>query len=301
MKNDHLNSLRKNFLVIFLHIPKTAGTTLKHILKLKYLSSCPSYFFNHRHVLGYYNIYEHEERIQCIKNLSKTQRRKVSYFEGHYGYGVHKLFPQRSLYITLLRDPLERMLSTYYHFQDPINREMHNLPKNVSLMKLLSYGQSFNAHFFDNAQVRYLAGEDGNFIEEEPNKLNPEMLEVAKSRLSQNNLIFGLTEHFDESLLLFQRKLGWTSPFYVSSNVSKIRKNAEQPSGDEIDLIKKLNKLDIKLYQYALNKFELEIKQYGMTFWNDLKKFKQLNRVYQKFFAPIYKTLPKIRSIMLKL
>jgi hypothetical protein len=83
------------------------------------------------------------------------------------------------------------------------------------------------ARDFDNGQVRRLCGDDFAF-----GACSPAHLARAKDNLSRFAFT-GLTERFDETVLLLASKLGWTSTLYVPKLVNRHRAAIVTPS-DEI-------------------------------------------------------------------
>ncbi len=92
--------------LIFLHIPKTAGTTLNRIIEWQYN---PLSIFT----MDPYRIRATPERL---KQLPEARRRRLRMVRGHFYYGVHEYLPQGSTYITMLREPVARFLSSYYSY-----------------------------------------------------------------------------------------------------------------------------------------------------------------------------------------
>src|SRR5438477_7017615 len=90
--------------VIFLHVPKTAGTTLNRLIEWEYplfqMYSVDPVFFRWS--------------AARLRKLSKERLRKIRVFKGHMLFGLHEVLPQSATYITVLRDPIERTLSAYY-------------------------------------------------------------------------------------------------------------------------------------------------------------------------------------------
>ncbi len=90
--------------LIFLHIPKTAGTTLNRIIERQY---SPFAIFT----MDPYRIRATAERL---KRLPEGRRRRLRVVRGHLFYGIHEFLPQGATYITMLHEPLARTLSAYY-------------------------------------------------------------------------------------------------------------------------------------------------------------------------------------------
>ncbi|NEO03330.1 MAG: sulfotransferase family protein, partial [Moorea sp. SIO3I7] len=96
-----MNSKQQHSL-IFLHIPKTAGTTLHYIINRQYKSE---YIFE---------VNCRESRNELIR-MSEVQKSKIKVIRGHMEFGWHEFIAQPCTYITMLRDPVERVISFYFY------------------------------------------------------------------------------------------------------------------------------------------------------------------------------------------
>src|SRR5678815_1148823 len=79
--------------LIFLHIPKTAGTTLNRIIEWQYN---PLSIFT----MDPYRIRATPERL---RKLSEGRRRRLRMVRGHLYHGIHEFLPQGGTYFTMLR------------------------------------------------------------------------------------------------------------------------------------------------------------------------------------------------------
>ena len=96
--------------VIFLHLGKTAGATLRRILRrnvpgsqtlaLRNPSSAPHGFLS-------------AIPIERFADLPETERARPRLIMAHMVYGIHEHVPRPATYITLLRHPVARALSGY--------------------------------------------------------------------------------------------------------------------------------------------------------------------------------------------
>src|SRR5258707_12286863 len=91
--------------LLFLHVHKTAGTTLHRIIEREY---------NPFHI---YTIEggRVEWSIDHLKKLPEWRRAALRVVKGHMSFGLHEFLPQPSTYITFLRDPVERCISSYFY------------------------------------------------------------------------------------------------------------------------------------------------------------------------------------------
>jgi len=283
-------------LLIYFHIPKNAGTTLGRMIKLKLGFWPPARLLHHTVTLGYYHVPEAGPRMDAIGRLSQRDQQRVRFFEAHVGFGVHKFLPQPNTYITMLRDPIDRALSVYYTL-----RQHRLLPEDTTLETFLRHGDPQRVWWIDNAQVRYLAGEDGNIVNTPQGTCRPELLEVAKQRLDEHFLFVGITERFDASVILLRRILGWRSCYYATSNVTRQRKSVDEMPPPTLDLLREYNTLDLDLYDHACARFEERVGAEGPSFETELDRFAVRNRRYNNTIGRAYAALPAGRRLLSRL
>jgi hypothetical protein len=87
--------------VIFLHIGKTAGTTLR---KIMYRHFAPDEVLRVRNRSQSPARLRRKETPAILASLSETERARARLVLGHVIFGLHRLLPQPSRYITLVRD-----------------------------------------------------------------------------------------------------------------------------------------------------------------------------------------------------
>lgn len=276
--------------VIFLHIPKAAGSTMRKIINREYskYSNDSVYLFDGSNI---------ESSIEKFKRLPKKDRNKIKILKGHMSYGYHEYFDNECEYFTLLRDPIDRVISDFYYILEQPSHSRYEKVKKGS-MSLYDYLKSKMSVAMSNAQTRlvagYLSGAGDVKKEDLPfGKCTEETLLEAEENLKEFSVV-GLTERFDETLILLKRAFGWKTPYYTRANVTKKRPKKREISQESIRLIKDYNKYDIELYEYGKKLFDEQIEDYGHSFYKDLTKFKKKNRFFQKYS---YITKPLIRSV----
>lgn len=252
----------ENRLVILLHIPKTAGTSLRSVFQRQFAA--------HEFVYYYRAPSDTDmRRLEALDQEPPEVKRRYRGLSGHMPYGIHRQYPQESIYLTMLRAPVSQVLS-HYHFirRNPINRA-HAEVSQLSLEDFVQTGRG------SNFQTRLLAGEAG-----EDYNNDPELLERARQHLDTHFITPGTTERFDESLLIFQHELGWRFPYYVRRMT-----NENSPARQGIDpatraLIEAQNQLDLALYAWAEQKLQAAIDAYGPAFESDLARFRRINALF---------------------
>lgn len=240
--------------IIFLHIPKTAGMTLHVIIERQYSSSHTISFGANAH-----------QSVEEFKALSKERRAKVRMLKGHMGFGLHNYFPaaedyQQPVYFTLMRDPIERVISHFHHVRHDPNYWLYSHIQDDQL-DLGAFLKTKLPVMLNNGQARLISG----FWDDVPfGECDAKMLETAKRNIREHFILVGLTERFDESLCMLRDMLGWQNDIsYVPRNVAKNRPKQAHLSTDTLDTIAETNQLDIALYEYAEQLFEEKIQQYG--------------------------------------
>jgi hypothetical protein len=130
----------------------------------------------------------------------------------------------------------------------------------------------------DNAQTRQVSG-----IQNVPfGKCTEQMLDIAKANLIKSYEVFGITEMFDESVLLMARRFGWSYPLYTRRNTIGERPLKENIPGSTIEIIERTNSLDLELYRFARARFTALIEQQDAGFRKELEKFKGYNKLMQR-------------------
>jgi hypothetical protein len=257
-----------NRCIIFLHLPKTGGVTLRTTLKWKYAPD----------MLTFETL---TKPAESLGEVPLSERRNARVLTGHLHYGVHDYIPQRCEYITLLREPIARVISYYYYILGH--------PKHWRHAELVRSGMTLNEFVrtsaergIENDQTRMLSGRGAGELD--AGSLGREALDEAKRNL-ERFLVVGLTERFDESFILIRRALGWKLPLYVTANVSARPKPASEAA---VKLIRQRNQLDLELYEFARELFSVAVEREAESLRREVAIFRTLNRVPNRIrpYAP---------------
>lgn len=288
-------------LIFFLHIPKAAGSTLSQILRRQYgaarvLDSYPATFRKKIH--GKSGRESARWRYDYFAALPEGMKQETAVFMGHEGFGFQHALGRPSTPITILRHPVDRVLSHYYY----ICRNKENyLYKTVaegqmSLAEFVTSGVSREA---DNGQTKFLAGLETPYLT--AGQYGDEILEAAQQNMSRHLAVVGLTERFDESLILLKRTLGWQRwPFYVPANVTQKRPYRQHLDTKTTHLIRAANQLDLDLYHFAQAQFEARLQQQDGSFQKELETFQRLNKVYALWRNSISRVRRVVRRLLPK-
>jgi hypothetical protein len=246
-------------LIIFVHLPKTAGSTLVRIIERQYPAK------------SILRLYESDFGNE-LAAIPSSEMDRLSVILGHFYFGAHAFSSRPVRYITLLRDPVERIISHYYYVRQSPKHYFYDSARKMSMAKFVEYCS-------DNDQTRQLAGRCGV---PSLGTSSDELLNVAKGNLTKYFPVVGITEEFDRSLILMKQVFGWNYPVYTSQNVTRNRPTRKELPQDVLEAIRKHNELDMDVYRYAQNILQREISAQGLTFENELRKFRKLNSAYAK-------------------
>jgi hypothetical protein len=216
--------------VYYLHLAKTAGTTLRWLLEGQYPASTCVY------------VYSRADRARFTW-LSREVRTDIQCFSSNAPLGTYHDLQARLRVITMLREPVSRMLSLYVYRKTLPNFRKHP----IQTLPMLNYIDLMAAENEDNAQVRLLSGQGYE------GEVTVESLACAKVNLRDACFAFGLQECFDESLVLFRRVFGWQRMAYIRRNNSQLE--APMRDAEVQQRVEAYNRLDIELYEYAKELF----------------------------------------------
>jgi len=262
-------NIRKD-LFIHLHIPKTGGTTLRDIIQRQYRSE------------KILMIPKLEESENILKEVSTSQINQLKLIQGHLKYGIHNHFHRRAKYFAIIRDPINRVLSTYYYVLSQKNNPQ-NLSTSNNQMSIYDFVQSGVNPFLINGQTQLISGKTGNI--DNPIIESEELFSLAKENIENDFLFLGITEMFDETILILKNMLGWHMPYYSIANRTKKKPNYDAVNPTIISFIKEHNQLDIKLYNITKTSLLNRIAEENDLFQDRINKFKKINKLLNPLFS----------------
>lgn len=211
---------------IFIHIPKTGGTTLNTLLYKTNWQTTVN--FNYRHI-------QYETKCSNSTDIFTPSNKQK--------YKGYKIF-------TLLRNPADRLISEYYFIKDrPEFFELLDVkPKNFE--EYIKNKQT------QNYTINFLLGKP-MFGKQPATKAELDMVLKAFNELP---IYTGIFEHYSASLNYFEKTLGISFPKTgEAKRVTLNRPDVKTLPNKTIKLIEKLNAFDYTLYNQLKQKFENEL------------------------------------------
>ena len=179
-----------------------------------------------------------EEEGELISNLSCVA--------GHFPYGIHSLLSFDCQYFSILRHPIDRILSLFYHNRSQKGQGYQNWRKLGfdETTSLYDYVISDKDISVLNAQTAQIAG-----IPFESKA--PDQADFKLACEHMDNIVVGVTDQFEKSLDVFTQRLNWPKrPDIVYNNVHQHPGVREQdPKAREAILER--NAYDLMLYDMA--------------------------------------------------
>lgn len=249
--------------LIFQHIPKTAGTTLSFILTRHFEEQDIYHIRNLQQMRGpAYS--RHFGSIENFKELNPDARNSFRCIIGHAPFGLHRHLDHRANYITFVRDPVTRVVSSYHQHQRMIRaNELHD-----DLLTLEQFLEQ-KPIALNNQQTRFISG-----LDSEP-YCQEECYEAAMENIAQHFSLVGIVERFDESLLLLSRMFCWPDISYIKRNTTTRKDSVGDIDPATIDRIREANKFDAALYQHAVSLLDEKIRLQDASFNKELGIFRR--------------------------
>lgn len=234
------NSVRPPDTVLFMHIAKTAGTAFREAIAENYRQSEIAYLYPDPPGLLTYK----------LELLPLEQRRGFRLVIGHFQYGMHDLLPQRCKYVTIVREPVARVISHYRYILEKQDGSIAAKQDSAAgLAEMLERSATVN---LDNLMVRCFAGVDEKDVP--PGEVDKEVYSLAVHNLETEFSFVGYQERADEAYVSLQQRFHW-KPRAALENVNKGRFSGKEKYESARAAIEHFNHWDCQFYAHIRQLF----------------------------------------------
>jgi hypothetical protein len=252
--------------LLYLHIPKTAGQSFTNVAFDQYNDSTGSCDEENMFCSGVYYFpgepgfmrparadqpYCVVQPYGIVRALRRSDLRAVV---GHFSFGLHTLVDRPTTYTTIVRHPVDRVVSLYHHVKRwPQYGQNEPWLERVGLRPLEAdtplddFIRNYPLRELDNDQTRRVAGKDPEY-----GACTRALLDTAKSNMERFFSLIGVTERFEETLRVAADVLGWSIETADDKrNVNEQRAPTSSIPREAIEAILERNALDLELYSFA--------------------------------------------------
>jgi hypothetical protein len=216
--------------------------------------------------------------------MSLSERGQLRLVTGHMDYGIHEELPGPSAYMTLVRDPISRLVSCFGLIQ---RHRQHRLHQAVSAtgMSFETYLRSGIDTQTDNGQVRQIAG---CLYTLEFGRCSRTHLERAQEHIEKRFLLAGTTEAYDKVLVMLASLLGW-------QRITNVPRNSNGRASNKVELSDSLQQELVERNALDRELFEFVSRRFGDAFDNDRAAVKAFHR-FRMVEAPLRALAPVRRA-----
>lgn len=212
-------------LLIFTHIPKCAGTSMTKSFVQVY---------------GQGHIKYPQTWQEWLKVRGEIDSMpNVSVLAGHHPFGLHEFTSRPVCYVTILREPVDRLVSLYKYVSARPDHEYYSISHGHSFDYFIERVVEKYSNELNNLQCFYISGQ--------------RTAEEAISSAVHNYALVGVTEDTEPFFQKMQSKLHWDPQKVAMKIENATNNNALEISKQTLEIIRQRSAADFKLHEYFMH------------------------------------------------
>lgn len=272
--------------LIQFHVPKTGGTSLSSMVKHAFRREEIFESINEgEEVYGGLSLVTFECCRERLLARGPEGLKKIRYLSGHLPFGVHALFEHRAKYITVIRHPIERVISIF-HFNSQFENRYARDGRVLSFEEFVESRRDINLHDY---QVRLLSGAPEL---DAPAPLMPSdevvptaaverrHLQQAMRNIEEHFLAAAPVEHLTDLGLMLRIIYGWPMRhlFNEYKNRTKARPLRKEIAPHLRRIVEDCNRHDMELYEWAAARFARQRESFEPNLSRDRRMYGTINK-----------------------
>jgi len=233
-KLDEVSLKNKHW--VFSHVPKTAGTSCENYVAQLFLIQD--------------TLHINAPDLNEFPHVVSLKNQFPHYIAGHHPlHGMlYQLLPDQELvHLSLLREPVARVLSYYNYLMSRQSHSLHHSVKDLTFDTFIKQPM-VEIH---NGQSRRLAG----LLHSNENISDSKLFDRAKYVVDNCFTLVGMTEQLEDFICIIERITGVKIYRLARKNQSQISLSRDDINPTQLEIINNNNASDIMLYQYVFDKF----------------------------------------------
>lgn len=270
-------------IILNLHQPKSAGKSLEMPLRRKLGENLVrvSKVFPE---ISVEKISKYREEI--ANHYDEIFSDEIEVVTGHFYFGIHESINRKCKYISVIRNPVERLKSYYNYTMNSTEYFLKDffVENAINFESLARFGDGFNIsgypdefnYMVENGQVRLISGIERPLSE----PVDDEIFQIACDNIRKHFLFLATSDNVNEVVIALFLELGHIPPLAIwPANVTK-NKVVGEVSSELAEYISKRNAYDFKLLESAQESFSnfTRTDRKKITFWKNLSQI--LGRIY---------------------
>lgn len=231
--------------IIFLHIPKTAGSALRNALASQFdeadILPVPDDYKEHE---PEYPVAEDTPSYGYQMTLTKRKVKPYSLIMGHYDWNLVNKLGDGWQVVTLLRHPVRQLISLYEYYRGTPDADRDGSHELCSRLSFREWLDTEHGHMRLNQACQTLSG-----------RRNGVSVDFDTARANLLNTAFGVVEVMDVSLNRINDATGLQLPPTLDRvNPSPVQAETIELDAETMALVRHNQRFDLMLYELAITR-----------------------------------------------